>query len=98
MLLPLALTGLGAGWQIGPLSTLINSDTPPALMGEGPLTYLARWRLQLAARLLQTTRKTILQVAAEVGYESEAAFSRAFKREFDVPPAKYRMLRALERR
>ena len=36
MLLPLALTGLGAGWQIGPLSTLINSDTPPTLMGEGP--------------------------------------------------------------
>jgi AraC-like DNA-binding protein len=60
------------------------------LLGEGPLTYLARWRLQLAARLLQTTRKTILQVASEVGYESEAAFNRAFKREFALPPAKYR--------
>jgi AraC-like DNA-binding protein len=64
------------------------------LMGEGPLTYLARWRLQLAARLLQTSRKTILQVASEVGYESEAAFSRAFKREFGVPPAKYRRANA----
>jgi AraC-like DNA-binding protein len=60
------------------------------LLGEGPLTYLARWRLQLAARLLQTTRKTIVQVASEVGYESEAAFNRAFKREFGLPPAKYR--------
>ena len=56
----------------------------------GRSTYLARWRLQLAARLLQTTRKTIVQVASEVGYESEAAFNRAFKREFELPPAKYR--------
>ena len=59
-------------------------------LGEPPLTYLARWRLQLAARLLETTRKTVLHVASEVGYESEAAFNRAFKREFSVPPAQYR--------
>ena len=59
-------------------------------LGEPPLSYLARWRLQLAARLLQTTRKSILQLAPEVGYESEAAFNRAFKREFGLPPAQYR--------
>jgi AraC-like DNA-binding protein len=59
-------------------------------LGQPPLTYLARWRLQLAARLLQTTQKTIVQVAIDVGYESEAAFNRAFKREFGVPPAQYR--------
>ena len=59
-------------------------------LGEPPLTYLARWRLQLAARLLQTTQKTILHVAFDVGYESEAAFNRAFKREFGLPPAQYR--------
>jgi AraC-like DNA-binding protein len=59
-------------------------------LGEPPLTYLARWRLQLAARRLRTTRNTVLQVAAEVGYESEAAFNRAFKREFQLPPAQYR--------
>src|SRR5262249_39877949 len=40
MLLPLALTGFGAGWQIGPLSTLINKDTPDPLMGEGMELYL----------------------------------------------------------
>jgi AraC-like DNA-binding protein len=51
-------------------------------LGEPPLTYLARWRMRLAARQLQMSRKTILQLAAEVGYESEAAFNRAFKREF----------------
>jgi AraC-like DNA-binding protein len=59
-------------------------------LGEPPLTYLARWRLQLAARLLQTTQKTIIHVALDVGYESEAAFNRAFKREFGLPPAQYR--------
>jgi len=59
-------------------------------LGEPPLTYLARWRLQLAARLLQTTQQSVLQVATEVGYDSEAAFNRAFKREFGVPPGRYR--------
>jgi AraC-like DNA-binding protein len=59
-------------------------------LGEPPLTYLARWRLQLAVRLLQTTRKTVLQVAGEVGYDSEAAFNRAFKREFGIPPGQFR--------
>ena len=59
-------------------------------LGEPPLTYLVRWRLQLAARLLQTTQKTILQVAVDVGYELEAAFNRAFRREFGLPPAQYR--------
>jgi AraC-like DNA-binding protein len=59
-------------------------------LGEPPLTYLARWRLQLAARLLQATRKAVLRVAVEVGYESEAAFNRAFKREFGVPPGQFR--------
>jgi AraC-like DNA-binding protein len=59
-------------------------------LGEPPLAYLARWRLQLAARKLQTTEDAIMQVAWEVGYESEAAFNRAFKREFGLPPGQYR--------
>jgi transcriptional regulator GlxA family with amidase domain len=60
-------------------------------LGEPPLAYLTRWRLQLASRLLESSRrKTIVQVASEVGYESEAAFNRAFKREFGTPPARYR--------
>jgi AraC-like DNA-binding protein len=59
-------------------------------LGESPLTYLAMWRMQLAARRLQTSRDTVLQVALAVGYESEAGFIRAFKREFGLPPAKYR--------
>jgi len=46
--------------------------------------------LQLAARMLQTTRESVIQVASEVGYDSEAAFNRAFKREFGVPPGQFR--------
>ena len=59
-------------------------------LGVPPMTYLARWRLQLAARLLQTTRKSALEVALDAGYGSEAAFNRAFKREFGLPPGQYR--------
>lgn len=59
-------------------------------LDESPLAYLTRWRLQLAARLLQTTQRTVLQVASEVGYDSEAAFNRAFKREFGAPPGQFR--------
>jgi transcriptional regulator GlxA family with amidase domain len=55
-----------------------------------PMTYLTRWRLQLAARALTTTPRGTADIAGEVGYESEAAFNRAFKREFGLPPARYR--------
>jgi AraC-like DNA-binding protein len=63
-------------------------------LGQAPLAYLAQWRLQLAARLLETTDHSALQVALDVGYESEAAFSRAFKRKFELPPARYRRRQA----
>ena len=55
-----------------------------------PMTYLTRWRLQSAARSLTTTPRGTADIAADVGYESEAAFNRAFKREFGLPPARYR--------
>jgi AraC-like DNA-binding protein len=54
------------------------------------MTYLTRWRPQLAARALQSTPRGVSEIAAEVGYESEAAFNRAFKREYGLPPARYR--------
>jgi AraC-like DNA-binding protein len=60
------------------------------LLGEPPMQYLTRWRLQLAAQLMRTTSRPIAAVAEEVGYESEAAFNRAFKREFGAPPAAWR--------
>jgi transcriptional regulator GlxA family with amidase domain len=55
-----------------------------------PMTHLTRWRLQLAASALTTTPRDVADIAADVGYEFEAAFNRALKREFRVPPARYR--------
>lgn len=59
-------------------------------LSDTPMGYLTRWRLQLAAQILTSTSKSVAQVAGEVGYESEPSFNRAFKREFGVPPARYR--------
>ena len=59
-------------------------------LSEPPMTYLTRWRLQLAARSLECTSRGVAEIAGEVGYESEAAFNRAFKREFGQPPGRYR--------
>jgi AraC-like DNA-binding protein len=59
-------------------------------LSEPPMTYLTRWRLQLAARSLERTARGVAEIAADVGYESEAAFNRAFKREHGQPPGQYR--------
>ena len=59
-------------------------------LSEPPMAYLTRWRLQLAAQALTTTPRGVADIAADVGYESEAAFNRAFKRRFGTPPARYR--------
>jgi AraC-like DNA-binding protein len=59
-------------------------------LSDPPMTYLTRWRLQLAARALEKTSRGVAEIAADVGYESEAAFNRAFKREFGQPPGRYR--------
>ncbi len=60
------------------------------LLGVPPMQYLAQWRLQLAAQQLRLADRPLASVAEDVGYESEAAFNRAFKREFGVPPATWR--------
>jgi AraC-like DNA-binding protein len=86
-------TVAGLATEIGASRTVI-AERFAHFLGEPPMTYLTRWRLQRAARLLQTTRQTILNVALDVGYESESAFNRAFKREFGLPPAQYRRERA----
>ena len=59
-------------------------------LGQSPMAYLADWRLELAAEALRTSSRSVLSIATEVGYESEAAFNRAFKRRFGKPPAQYR--------
>ncbi len=61
-----------------------------ALIGTSPMQYLTQWRLALAAHHLRTTAKPAATIAYEVGYESEAAFNRAFRREYGAPPATWR--------
>lgn len=61
-----------------------------ALVGMPPIRYLTLWRLQAAKLNLIETHMNVAQLAHSVGYDSEEAFSRAFKREFGLPPAKWR--------
>jgi len=61
-----------------------------ALVVEAPMKYLARWRLGLAAQALEHGGESIARIAERSGYESEAAFNRAFKREYGKPPAAWR--------
>jgi AraC-like DNA-binding protein len=64
------------------------------LVGQPPMHYLALWRMQLASQLLVQSTLYVASIAVETGYESEAAFSRAFKRLVGVPPAFWRRQRA----
>jgi transcriptional regulator GlxA family with amidase domain len=59
-------------------------------LGHPPMQYLGNWRIQLSTRLLRETNRSVATIALDVGYESEAAFSRAFKRMVGMPPAAWR--------
>ncbi|MCL4761691.1 MAG: helix-turn-helix transcriptional regulator, partial [Burkholderiales bacterium] len=59
-------------------------------LGVPPMTYLARWRMIVAAQRLRETPLPIARIAADVGYESESTFTRAFTRERGIPPGAYR--------
>jgi len=61
-----------------------------ALLGRPPIDYVTSWRIQLAADRLRNGRDGIAAIAAEVGYESEAAFNRAFKRVTGITPGRWR--------
>ena len=86
----------GRAWTVDDLARSVAlsrsalAERFTALVGEPPMQYLMRWRLALAARMLRSGPEAIGRVAERSGYESEAAFSRAFKREFGVPPATWR--------
>jgi len=79
------------------LSRTVLSERFRHFLGQPPMAYLTQWRLQLGARALTTTSRGVAQIASEVGYESEAAFNRAFKREYGLPPAAYRKDKAARR-
>ncbi len=87
---------LSEDWTAGALAREVNlsrsafADRFTTLIGVPPMRYLLNWRMQVATQKLRETRQTIAQIAFEVGYESEAAFTRAFRREFGAPPAAWR--------
>jgi AraC-like DNA-binding protein len=59
------------------------------LVGETPLEYLTNWRMHKATALLRNGDKKLADVARTVGHDSDAAFSKAFRRTFGVPPGDY---------
>jgi len=83
-------------WAVGTLaqetglSRSALADRFVALIGEPPMQHLTGWRMALAAQALSTGNDAVARIAERVGYESEAAFNRAFKREFGTPPAAWR--------
>ena len=66
------------------------------LLGTTPMSYLTCWRMLKAQNLLKTTKNSVEDIANQVGYSSEAAFSRAFRREFDLAPGSFRKSSQLE--
>ena len=75
--------------QVG-LSRSVLAERFADLVGIPPMHYLAKWRMQIATGLLSGGSANIAAVAAEIGYGSEAAFSRAFKKMVGVPPSAWR--------
>jgi transcriptional regulator GlxA family with amidase domain len=94
--LALMHTQIARGWTAEDLADAVNlsrsafADRFTTLMGQPPMRYLTGWRIQVAGHKLREGRQTIAQIAFDIGYESEAAFTRAFKREIGVPPATWR--------
>jgi AraC-like DNA-binding protein len=86
----------GRAWEVEALaqetglSRSALADRFVALIGEPPMQYLTGWRMALAAQALSSSNDAVARIAERVGYESEAAFNRAFKREFGTPPAAWR--------
>lgn len=86
----------GAPWTLDELSRRAGlsrsalHDRFTEFVGLAPMQYLARWRMQLAAARLRAGHETIASIALDCGYESEAAFSRAFKRLCGAPPSAWR--------
>ncbi|MBI1212043.1 MAG: helix-turn-helix domain-containing protein [Alphaproteobacteria bacterium] len=94
--LSLLHTQVARDWTAEDLANAVNmsrsafAEKFAALVGQPPIKYLTNWRMQIAAHKLREGKLSIAQIAFDTGYESEAAFTRAFKRELGVPPATWR--------
>lgn len=83
-------------WNVNNLATQVGMSRSlfaakfTSLVGKPPLSYLTDWRMYLATIELREKNSSVSQTAFKVGYESEAAFSKAFKRHFGFPPSTYK--------
>ena len=86
-------------WTLEELARLAGSSRSvlaerfQQLVGSSPMQYLAQWRMLLATDLLRRSQAPLAQIAEQVGYQTDTAFSRAFRREFGEPPAAWRRRR-----
>jgi len=94
--LELIHTHPGAPWTVERLAQEVGmsrsrfAERFTGLLGVAPMAYLSNWRLQRALALLEDGRRSVQQVSAEIGYQSQAAFARAFAGKFGVSPSEYR--------
>ena len=72
------------------MSRTVLGERFAELIGEPPMRYCARWRMRIAANMLREGKPNTANIAYSVGFNSEAAFNRAFKREYGEPPATWR--------
>ncbi len=91
---------LSRGWDVDQLAAEVGvsrsalAERFRRVIGMPPMQYLAQWRMQVAAQSLKTTALPLARIAEQVGYESEAAFSRAFKKSHGAAPATWRRMNA----
>lgn len=87
---------LGEPWNLESLSSIAGMSRTSyvtlfnKLMNSTPLGYITQWRMQIARQQLVESNQAIIKIAESTGYQSEAAFSRVFKKHFKVTPAVYR--------
>jgi AraC-like DNA-binding protein len=83
-------------WSVAGLARQVAQSRPTfarrfaELVGETPVAYLTRWRMCLATKLLTETELSLEEVAARIGYETAAAFSKAFRRSYGDAPGRFR--------
>jgi AraC-like DNA-binding protein len=91
-------------WTLDALARAIGSSRSVLaerfqhLVGSPPMEYLTQWRMVLAASLLTRSNAPLAQIAEDVGYRTDTAFIRAFRREYGVPPAAWRRRQSTDSR
>ncbi len=88
------------GWTLEELARTVGASRSvlaerfQRLLGVSPMQYLIHWRMMLAANMLRESDAQLLDIAMDVGYQTDTAFIRAFRREFGAPPAQWRRAQA----